>query len=335
MTTFDTRTRLWLPERAPAVHTVRTPEVEIVTPLGVQGRWNWALLNRGGEPVRSSGGWHKNLIVDSGLDSLAANPAMGYCAVGSNNTDPDVSQTALLAQVGVRTSSNGGFSQISNNNVGNLYSQIIRTFLFDFNECNGNLTEVGLFDSSGGGKMFMRQLFMDGPTKTVVVKTSDFQLKIQYEYRLYWYNAEDTFSMMVNGASRTVLQRRSANSGWTLNADRALGVQGTEANLHGGGAAFNTAGNAPSGGQQIRWETNVIGNYVNGSFFRDYSVRWGASVANGVEYTILALSPYTGSAYDSIKVDLTNLGASGAGVTKSNTQRFVVNFRRAWTRYTP
>jgi hypothetical protein len=336
MTTFDARTRLWLPE-APAVHTIRNREVEIVTPVAVQGRWNWALLNRGGEAVRSSGGWQKNLIVNAGLDSLAISTAMSYCGVGANNTAPAVTQTVLLAQVGARTSSNGGFTQTFNNNVGNLYSQTIKTFLFDFSEVNGNLTEVGLFGNSAGTPMFMRQLFLDETsTPTVVVKTVDFQLKVQYEYRTYWYNGDETLSMTVNGVARNVRQRRSDNAYWTLSAERVLGAASAVASLRGGpGAAFNAAGNAPTGGTATNYNQNssVFGTYVNGSFFRDYTLRWDSAYANGLEYTILEMSPNGPSGWDPIKVDLTNLGASGAGVTKDNTQRFVVNLRRVWSRY--
>lgn len=335
---YDARRRLWIPEhvsRAPAVHTIQNKEIAITGDVRVAGLWRWELLNRGGEVVRSNGpGWHRNLIVDTGLDAMGAIPAVAIAAtgVGSNNAPPAVNQTSLGAQIGGRTSNNGGTSEVTNVVAGSYTSTVI-TRLFDFNEGNGNLTEIGFFSAGVGGYMHMRQLFLDASqVPTTVVKTSDFQLKITYDYRYYWYG-EESYATTVDGVSRTVLQRRSKdNPGWYQRSDStAFGypINTTDAYLYAAGT-FGGIGVDPGGSTFVASDGATSAAYVPGSFARSHTSTWGASIANTTTWVHLWLSIQNGKI--GMKVDLTNSGAS-AGISKTNTQRFVINWRRTWGRY--
>lgn len=335
--TLDTRSRLWVPDtgvgRAPAIIRPST-EVLVHTPMSVGGRWRWELVNRGGEVVRACD-WKSNLIVDAGLDAfnVSGAPALCYyCGVGTGSTVPATTQTGLVAPLGSRTASNGGFTDVRSDE-SNTYSRITTTRVFDFAEANGNLTEVGFFQDLSGGTMWMRQLFLDGiGDPTTVVKTADFQLRIVYEIRAYWYVADETYELLVTGTARNVRQLRDIDYSWTMLPEFATtsGLLTADCELRSAGT-FGTAGQSYTGGTAVSSNELVVASYTLGTYYREFTHRWSAAVANTTTWAFVRLgnNGYGGKA---VKVDLTN-GGESAGVTKDNTQRYVINHRRSWARH--
>lgn len=157
----------------------------------LRGWVRWGLIDRSGQEVR--GGEGPNLITDQGLDQIAtqrlyASPPAGggswfhiirYCAVGTDNTAPTVSDTALGTEVG-RTDTTYQTEELSRTSDG-VY-ELTRYVEFDYAEANGNLTEWGFsYDDAGPGLLFNRALFLDGGgSPEVVTKTSDYKLRIIY-----------------------------------------------------------------------------------------------------------------------------------------------------------
>jgi len=153
----------------------------------------WGLIDRSGREVR--GGEGPNLITDQGLDQIATQeiiteqgsasaptsffPLITYCAVGTDNTAPAVTDTALGTEV-ERISTQYQTEELNRTSDG-VY-ELTRYMEFDYAEANGNLTEWGFsYDATGPGLLFNRALFLDGVgTPEVVTKSSDYKLRIIY-----------------------------------------------------------------------------------------------------------------------------------------------------------
>jgi len=160
---------------------------------GLRGWARWSLVDRGGRVVQA--GEQSNLVLDQGLDQIAsvtilselgggASPAsffplIRYCAVGTDNSAPDESDTGLGAEVG-RTDATYDIETLTRSAPG-LY-EMTRFIEFDYGAGNGNLTEWGFSNNaSSGSNLFNRELFRDGDdAPEVVTKTSDFKLRIIY-----------------------------------------------------------------------------------------------------------------------------------------------------------
>ena len=160
----------------------------------LKGRVEWALINRDGITERQGKG--PNLILDQGLDQVAAHPLraraagnnmptsgwfpiIGYAAVGTDNTAPAAGQTGLGAEVG-RTTARFASDVIAR--PANGVYEFTKSIEFDYGFGNGNLVEWGFsFASAAGGNLFNRALFLDGGgSPEVVTKTDEFKLRLIY-----------------------------------------------------------------------------------------------------------------------------------------------------------
>lgn len=160
----------------------------------MKGWLSWQLIDRAGREVRAGEG--PNLILDQGLDQIATTkvkdqrdtlqsqlptyfPIIRYCAVGTDSTAPDPSQTGLGAEV-ARTDATFATETLTRPSPGTY--QLTRFIEFDYSVANGNLTEWGFSSSaSAGSNLFNRALFTDsnGDPDTVT-KTSSEKLRLTY-----------------------------------------------------------------------------------------------------------------------------------------------------------
>lgn len=179
---------------APALHLKNRRRILLPAPsVAIQGIVrSWKLIDaESGKVKRSCTTPYSNVIVDAGLDAIG-NETFGmsdindsglYMAVGTNNTVPSQSDTALGNEV-ART--NTQFSQNSGSGTNFDYWWERETVEFSKSQANDTLAELGKLQGSSGGPMWMRQLFKDDQgNNTTITKTSSEILRIQYEVRVY------------------------------------------------------------------------------------------------------------------------------------------------------
>lgn len=278
----------------------------------------------------------RNLITNAGLDALAGGAGISnlinYLAVGTGSSEPSYTDTALNAEVG-RTNSNGGFGD-SEAMVGSgdlvEYWRRIRTRVFTEAQANGNLAELGFFSAASGGTMWNRQLFRDELGQpTTITKTSEDQLRVTYEYRIYPPWDDVVQEIEVNGVPIEVVNRPqgvanglywgSSNVNSALNG---LGVVGTSSlyaletdTLPGrSGSASGTSANASS---------HAVQSYTPGTFYREREARWEPSVANFATGIGVFFSYAAGANSIAFASKVT------PRIMKQNTQRLIVMER--WT----
>lgn len=276
----------------------------------------------------------RNLITDAGLDALAGGNGISglinYLAVGTGSSEPSYTDTTLNAEV-ARTNSTGGFGD-SNEMVGAgdlvEYWRRIRTRVFTEAQANANLTELGFFSSSSGGTMWNRQLFRDElGNPTTITKTSEDQLRVTYEYRVYPPWDDVVQEIEVNGVPIEVVNRPqsvdSASWGTWNTGNPALNSLGvvTTVSLQASESDTLPGRSGISSGTQA--SSHEVQSYTPGTWYREREARWNPSAANFATGIGLFASQAAGSPSIRFASKVT------PKIMKQDTQRLIVMER--WT----
>lgn len=325
------RQRIWIPE-APLLNFRRYREIEhLHSNVRVEGWFELELVHARSQIVTRRVRF-RNLIVNAGMDALGTSRAldlMSYCAVGTGNTAPAVTDIALEVEL-ARTNSDGGFPDTKGTAAGNEYAWFKRTRSFTTAQANGNLTEVGMFRLSAGAPMFCRQLLKDElGNPTTITKTSEFELRVIYEYRVYPNLADVIYSAVVNGAPMDVTARPALiGFHWDAATDFPGGATLNnvfDATTYAGAAAALGAVTARPNGTEsavAAFGDLVLAAYVNGSFSRDATITWVSSKSNYPD--VKAFMP-GGRCHP-------HQHLLAAPIAKTNTQKLVLNVRQSWAR---
>jgi hypothetical protein len=332
--------RIWIPE-APYIHRHRLIEAEICSRASIAGFITMELVRKDSGLIARRLRF-RNLITDAGLNAMAGTLIANlttYCGVGTGTSTPTTSQTQLDNQL-IRTNSAGGFSENRGVDGGLAFTWWQRTRVFTTEQANGNLTEIGFFSAASGGTMFARQLIKDeNGDPTAITKTDEYELRVTYEVR--WYiPAEDEYSAMVDGVSRTIRTRASrvinntsdSNRGWR--PDGSMDMIG--ALLSGGGCTIYTGSlgaitSNPSG-TQLANSTAELQSYGTNTFTNQSYYTWGAGVGNDTEYKSFTPGFRAPSVTRSSDIPFQH-EILDATVIKNNTQRFDLYASVTWDRY--
>lgn len=243
------------------------------------------------EAVRNDGSrrlladWFPNLITDVGLNRIGTGNYLTACHVGTNNTAPAVSDTALAGFVAGSNNVTVGVSGAQSS--APYYGWKTRTYRFAAAPANWNLNEVGIATSAvNGGStiMFSRALILDdlGSPTTVTVLTGEI-LDVTYQLRLYPPLTDVNQTINIPGSGDHDVITRAAS----VTSDSWWGdILGSAATIYTGvlsmfqvwsgniGAITST----PSGSQQGFNAGNLA--YVNNSLQRDGTKSLGLSEGN-------------------------------------------------------
>jgi hypothetical protein len=264
----------------------------------------------------------KNIITDVGLNTIGTvqlGPILAYCAVGTGSTPAAATDVGLQTEVG-RTNANGGFVDTWGTDAGNVFSWGKRARVFTAAQANGNLTEVGMFRNSTGTPMWCRQLIRDASgNPTTITKTSDYELRVIYELRLYPETADVVTSTVINGTAQNVTSRRALWGSVTYWNPFSYDLLAWQTDfVFTSTSTLGPITSNPSGGSSVAPE---LSTYVSGSNQRVATGTWGASVSNYLVKSLWArgFTPTT-------QYELTN------AVDKTNTQKLVAVFTSSWGR---
>lgn len=298
----------------------------------VAGYVKWE-LRRNGQVIKDSGGFHKNLIVNSGMNAIAAtnmDTNMSSAAVGVSATAPAVTDTALGSQLGTAVTRD---SFPASAYVAGPPDYWYRQSLYKFLEpnANGNLTEFGVFN---GVTMFARQLLKDGTgSPTVITKTSSDQLWITYEFRIYPPTADVASVVTISGINYDVTTRAfqvDKPSAWgnyiSLGETGALVVGTKESNVLLARAGVFSDYPANDGATV----TNVA--YAAGSFFRERQIVWDVGQANYAT-GIGSMAQLYGISTVTATVQMFQHAFPTTKIPKTNTKKLTLFARHSWARY--
>lgn len=293
--------------------------------VGLSGRYKLMATNSRGQE-RIVADWFENLILDSGLNRLGTGGVFDRIYVGTGNSTPVATQTALdttLASTTDRRSYTDGYDS-----VGSAYAFHRSTFRFGTGEAAGNLTEIGAGWASG---LFSRALIKDsGGSPTTVTVLSDETLDVIYELRVY-FPADVVGTVVISGVTHNIVLRpqqigyNDANSHWNFQSMLASGMTGTNEALGGhsayGPGALGDITLAPGGAYVGYAAGSTVGAYSNNSYERLYRLTFGLTGGS---------VPFTNISFQS------RMGAYKASfdppIAKDNTKVLTIDWKISWAR---
>jgi hypothetical protein len=320
-----------------APHLITNPHGEVGIenqPVGIKGRFSYEKIHARTGIVTERGEFD-NLITDVGLNALATvrlSTLVSHMAVGTGSNAPAVTDIQLQSEIS-RTSSNGGFADASGfdtTDPARPFHWYRKVYLFTETQANGNLTELGTFNAASAGTLWNRQLFRDANgNPTVITKTSDEQLKLFYEWRVYPPVESTTQVINVNGVDVTV-------------TNRALGPHVATSRWGSGGMLTDFGSWSMSG---TLWESNTMpaltgaqsGNayspntatataYVNNSLYRDWECRWDPANANPASGELGSFTAQVGYFQDPF------ISTFVPRLKKTANDRVIIQTRATWAR---
>ena len=275
--------------------------------------------------------WFQNLITNGGLDMLAAPNSSQFVQLGTSNTTPQFTDTALGNRI----------AGVQRNNIaagpsGAGYVSCVQTYVFAQGAVVGIIAEIGTSQASATSALFSRALILDGSgNPTTLNITAIDVLTVTYQVRLYPSQAD-----VVSTIGSYTTTTRVVDG---LNSQRALnwiGLIGTNS----GGAFGNTTHNGPLAGWSDPQPNNASGisssggsaaTYVAGNHYRDISVSFSVSQGNagggGITVICIAWDATGGNARLPWKHQI----HFSPPIAKDNTKTLDVVSRLSWGRYSP
>lgn len=315
---------LWIPRCK-----ILEPKREIILPFRLRGRYKFCV--HGGRRGRRETPWANNLITNAGLDHLnGTQNVLARCYVGTGNTAPDASDTALASVVASTTTTQSSSSQVNNSSPYEITKTIVKRFAQGV--AAGNLAEVGFGPSDG--PLFSRALIVDseGNPTTLTVQEDEF-LDVTYQVIAYppLTDVEDTISIVGSGDHDIVFRAARLGTAWTFGSSNQLIV------VAGGDnedcVAYNGAIGAVTGnpsGSTSNSSTRENMTYTPGSYQHDRTYTFDlnkGNLAGGISATMVRFgdsSPDIGELFFQCSYS--------PAIPKDGTKTLALNFRCTWGR---
>lgn len=309
------------------------PKKEILVPaggltIGMKGFLRLQTVNKFSGKITSDTGFFPNVLLDAGRNYMTTAAFTTSCQVGTDNTAPASSQTALSGHhagtTDLQSTVNG--NQTSSSPYYGWERKVLR---FAIGTVAANLTEVGMGWGTSGSTLISRALILDWITKnpTTITPLADEFLDVTYELRYYAPVADITSPQVtLDGITyNTITRAAEVNSEYWYN-----GI--------GNPISWNDIWNAYDGnlGTQLQ---NPSGN---ASGLIDYSITNGAYENNSYELIITCPVPWNrwnlGAGIRSIRLRTSagsfqtqfNAVSGGATIPKTTGETMILKWKLAW-----
>ena len=287
------------------------------------GRYRFTRVQSKNGNIREQTPWFNNLITDNGLDLMNDGNYLNECAVGTDSTTPDFTDTSLgsiVASTTQSTSTEG--RQITTSP---FYTFIIEKFEFAEGVAAGNLAEVGV--GSSATNLFSRALIKDGSgNPTTITVLSDEFLRVEYEFRAEIPETDTTGTFDIDGTTYTWTGRAGEiDRDWVIAGSTArrwaISPSTFDNRAYEGDIGSLTA--SPSGSSQAAGSVNVL-TYNSGDHKSSAEITYGptdANFTNGIG--AIALFPEGVTFYQ--------IGFSPK-IPKTDVDEFTITVSQSWTR---
>jgi hypothetical protein len=270
--------------------------------------------------------WFPNIILDTGLNAMGTGSYEIGCVVGSGNTTPAATQTALTTWV-AGTTTQTSIAETAQASTPYYGSRTV-TWRFGVGVATGNLSEIGITTTStvtALGPLFSRALIVDGGgSPTTITVLSDEMLDATYELRSYPMLTDVTDTDTIDGVIRDITIRAAiaTSSYWGNAINDAPALDVSSAIYSGSIGAITTvpAGFILNVAQGVGG--GLSGSYVNNSYTRNFVM----TVPVGAVYSIKCFAFLTTRGCYQIQFD--------PALAKSAVQTCEVIISISWTRYT-
>lgn len=295
--------------------------------FGCQGRFKLAARHAVTGEVRQLTDWFDNNITNYGLNRMATAAFMIACQVGTGNTAPANTDTALATYVAGTTTI---LSTTKGGSGSSPYYYFCRhVFQFAAGVAEGNIAEVGISHQSATGNLTVRTLVVDGGgSPTTVAVGSEELLEVTYEFRNYAMETDVTGTTSIGGVSTGFTMRgRDLDNVTTSSAGDQISSQPTTitVNAYAGGATLGSITESITGSL-----VNIFGS----------SISYETYVSDSHELTFTFSCPTTAGNHGSGIGAFLFLSAFGwyqiafaPAIMKTSLHRLDLTFTISWDRY--
>lgn len=313
---------IWIPTKRDLIVPTELPRTRIAGFYKLEAR-------KADGRMRPLTGWFPNLITNGGLDMLGiATNFLGVCAVGSGNTAPSFTDTALQSLIASTSTTN--FQVPGAQSSSPYYGSLTTQYAFAIGAAAGNLSEVGV--GTGATSLFSRALILDGggsPT-TITVLSSE-ALYVTYQFNQYVPLSDVTGTIVISGTSYgyTLRARNATNTSWAAQVSDSPGIyfpNGSAAPVFNGTLGTITS-SGPSGASAQA--SSVANNaYSAGSYTLSGTVTYGLTAGNvtgGVTAASFQFGTTSGSR------GLYQIGF-GTAIPKDGSHVLTLSYSNSWAR---
>jgi hypothetical protein len=282
-------------------------------------------------------GWFPNLILDQGLDRMGSafqTPIFSICRVGTGNSTPVNTQTALDSPLGSPSTANSTANSNTNEGAPLYRSTLTFNYVFAQGAVVGNISEVGVGWATTGNTLFSRALILDnlGSPTTITLVAID-QLTVFYRVRVAPTLTDATGSVLIGSTTYNFTSRvcSAANFGNVqyifAYGHEYLGKLYIASTYQAGAGLAAITASVPTGTQSGANSTGSLQAYTPGTFYRDSSLSFSISQGNATG-GIQALSLVYGEPYQPFRFQI----VFNTPIPKTNTNVLTLTIRFSWAR---
>ena len=298
--------------------------------IGLKGIFNLKFTNVKTGQIRELE--FTNLILNSGLDHMAAGAFIAGCVLGSASSTPVVTDTSITSILGTSTTLQAYGVGTANTSTPPYWCSYYWTYRFIEGKATGNISQVAMAFGTVNATtnaytgLFSLALVKDsGGTPITITKLADEVLDVTYTLQLFCPSADVTGTISISGVNYDYVARPASAATWAANTNFAAytvsiaytGVLGTQLT-------------SPSG-SSVGTGTITASAYTTGNYYRDVAYFWdlnNGNHASGIR------SIYVGAGGGgTIRWQIEYSAVSDATtIPKDATKRLTLNVRFSWGR---
>jgi hypothetical protein len=325
----------------------------------LSGQYEFELINSSTRQVIDT--WRSNnIITDDGMNAMGSSLVgeefvFEYFQMGEGSTPVSSSDTGLVAPIAGRTNtSDESTTYVTGSDATGSFWETTISRIFYEAEANGNITEVGAFTLSSGGRLASRALIRDvSGSTTTISKTSDNQLRVRYKFRMYLPSTDISGTLFMAGNNYDYVVRpqgilseyiwgyfprffgptRSGGHFYEFTRGKWT-TQLLSAIASPSGALVDPTGTISQGGTTSQCSSVNLLGYVDNTFYRDVEFVFNPSVANFGTTGIrsIKIQPIAAANLNSTLGDATYQMSFTPPVPKTNLNTLTLRFRFGWGR---
>lgn len=299
--------------------------------IGLEGIFNFKLTNTKTGEIREYE--FKNLILNSGLDRMAAGTFIAGCVLGSDSSTPIITNTNITNILGSSKTLQATGVGTANTSTPPYWCSYYWTYRFLEGIATGNISQVAMaygtvdtITNTYSGLFSLALVKDSGGTPITITKLADEVLDVTYTLQLFCPSADVTGTISISGVNYDYVVRPANAASWIANNNFA-------------GFALSNAYTGTLGTQLTNPSGTLLGGagaitpsaYTTGNYYRDVAYFWDLNSGNHASGIRSIHIGAGGSAEMRWQIQYSK-SSDGTTIPKDATKRLTLKVRFSWGR---